>query len=102
MTEFGHYLDWRGLAALLLVALSVIAWSYATARRSPWPFRTFLAGVRFATFSVVLFFWLDLRKVEKISHEQTASIAVLLDDSRSMGLMDGGRTSRLDSCKDWL
>ena len=42
MTEFGHYLDWRWLAILaLLVALSMIAWSYATARRTAWRFRAF-------------------------------------------------------------
>lgn len=102
MTQFDHYLDWRWLVVFASVALLVITWSYATARRPGWRFRTFLAGLRVATFSAVLFFWLDLQRVEKVSHEHAATLAVLVDDSRSMGLTDGGKTSRLDICKDWL
>ncbi|MGZ4962857.1 MAG: glutamine amidotransferase [Limisphaerales bacterium] len=102
MTEFGHHFDWRFIAAAVLLALLIIASSYATARRAGWPLRIFLITLRFAAFIAVLLFFLDLQRVEKVSHAQPAAVAVVFDDSRSMALTDGGSVSRLDQCKRWI
>lgn len=102
MIEFAHHPDWRWLASGAVVAALLVFWSYRTALGRPRGLVTWwLMGLRGLILAGVLLCLLDPRRVEVIRRQERTRLAVLLDDSRSMELLDepGGRFA---AARDWL
>lgn len=85
------------LAVLLAVVAAGVAavWTYRRARvPSPLWHRGFLLGLRLATLALVLFCLLAPTLIVRTVASQRNFLAVLVDDSRSMGIADGDGASR--------
>lgn len=101
MTQFNYLPDWRWLVAGGGLAVAVLAISYHLARgRAERGWRFVLLALRCLAIALIVACLLDPQWVEKITHQQPARLAVLLDTSKSMATQDvpGGR---LAAARDW-
>ena len=97
MTQFTFMPDWRWLVGTGALTAVILAVSYYRARgRAAAPWRALLFTLRCLAIALLVVCLLDPQWVEKIPHQPTARLAVLLDTSRSMATQDvpGGRLAR--------
>ena len=102
MIQFTYLPDWRWLwgAGVLAAGLLFLAYWLAVGRPK-WSLRLSLLALRWVIIAGVVVCLLDPQRVEEITRQQAAPVAVLLDASRSMGIRDvpGGR---LEAARTWV
>src|SRR3974390_3286831 len=102
MFEFTHVPQarWLALAGLLLAAMLGLSYWSARGNCRRW-LRLALTALRCTIIAAVVACVLNPQWVEAIKHQQPARFAVLLDNSRSMGVKDVSPT-RLGAARRWL
>ncbi len=101
MTQFTYLPDGRWLAAAGVLTALVLAVSYHRARgRTALPWRGLLLTLRCLTIALLVVCLLDPQWVEKIPHQPTSRVAVLLDTSKSMATRDVPN-GRLAQATEW-
>jgi uncharacterized membrane protein len=102
MIQFSYVPDWRWLlgAGVLAAGLLLLAY-YLVVGRPKWSLRLGLLALRWIVIVGVVVCLLDPQRVEEVTRQQAAPVAVLLDCSRSMGLADVPE-NRLEVARSWL
>src|SRR6266496_1335106 len=99
--EFAGNPGWAWLIAGATVIVALLAWSYRRAAGKMAPARRRVAlGLRLLTIAVVAVCLLDPKRVREVTRPHSGRAALLLDTSRSMGVIEQGRT-RLEQAKAW-
>ncbi|GAB4242361.1 MAG: hypothetical protein OHK005_06140 [Candidatus Methylacidiphilales bacterium] len=91
MFRLGPTFPWFLILTALLVAAGLVMWLYRRIRSEiPRNTRRQLVALRLAFFAVLAFCLLDIFWVRQIDESQPGAIALVVDNSRSMAMQDGG------------
>ncbi|HEV8544531.1 MAG TPA: glutamine amidotransferase [Verrucomicrobiae bacterium] len=102
MIQFTYKPNLTWLIAGSALAIFLFWWSYRRAKGRPTPgIKILLITLRCLAIAAVVFCLMDPQWVEMVNHEQKSRMAVLLDNSRSMSIVDlpGGR---MTAAKEWI
>jgi hypothetical protein len=99
--RFGSVDFWLPVLAIVLAAL--VGWQFLSLRtRCSWKKALMLTLVRSAALGMVLFFTLEPTMMRRRLEKFRPAVAVMVDNSRSMGFSEKGGRSRLEKVKEFL
>jgi uncharacterized membrane protein len=102
MIEFTYRPHWLSLVSGGLAILAFLFWSFRRTRTATGAWRrAAILALRFATLAVIVICLLDPQRIEPAQQSKPVQLAVVVDTSMSMGILEGAE-SRLDAAKDWL